>query len=128
MELMRIIAACVLSLPLVLLVKKAAPEHGFLLSLAVLLSAVVACAALTVPTVERVQTLFLRAGLESQYVTILMRTVAAALVTKLGADICRDGGSQALASAVELAGTAASLVIVLPLLEAVAELLLGYFT
>ena len=128
MDLIRIIAVCVLSLPLVLLVKKAAPEHGFLLSLTVLMAAVAACAALAAPAVERLQRLFQETGLESRYGSILLRMVAASLVTKLGADICRDGGSQALAGAVELAGTGAGLVIMLPLLDAVAELLLGYFT
>ena len=64
--------------------------------------------------------------MEAAYLTVLLRTLAAALVTRLCADLCRDGGSQALASAVELAGAAASLVIALPLLEAVVELLLGW--
>ena len=49
-------------------------------------------------------------------------------MTRLCADLCKDGGSQALASAVELAGAAAALLIALPLLGAVTELLLGYFT
>ena len=50
------------------------------------------------------------------------KTVAAALVTRLGADVCRDGGSQALAGAVEMAGAAASLAVAMPLLQAVTEL------
>ena len=48
-------------------------------------------------------------------------------MTKLGSDLCRDGGSQALAGAVEMAGAAAAVVIALPLLESVVGLLLGYF-
>ena len=59
--------------------------------------------------------------------TILLRTLAAALVTRLCADLCKDGGSQALASAVEIAGAAAALAIAMPLLKAVIELLLRYF-
>ena len=39
----------------------------------------------------------------------------------------QDGGSQALASAVEIAGAAAALAIAMPLLKAVIELLLRYF-
>ena len=77
---------------------------------------------------ERLDALFRQAGVESGHVAILLRTVAAALVTRLCGDLCRDGGSQALATVVELAGAAAALLIALPLLEAVAGLLLGYFT
>ena len=128
MELMRIIAACVLCLPLILLVKKAAPEQSFLLSLAVVLAAVFTCIAMVSPAVEHMKGLFSQVGLEGRYIAILLRTLAAALVTKLGADICRDGGGQALAGVVELAGASASIMILLPLLEAVVELLLGYFT
>ena len=76
---------------------------------------------------EEVRTLFERAGIEALYLSILLRTLAAALVTRLCADLCKDGGSQALASAVEIAGAAAALAIAMPLLKAVIELLLRYF-
>ena len=84
--------------------------------------------ALTAPALAQVEALFSQAGVDSSHVAILLKTVAAALVTRLCADLCRDGGSQALATVVELAGAAAALLIALPLLEAVAGLLLGYFT
>jgi len=125
---MRIVALCLVCLPVVLLVKKGAPEQALLLSLAALLAAGVGCMALITPTVEKLKDLFARAGLESAYISVLLKTLAAALVTRLGADVCRDGGSQALAGAVEMAGAAASLAVAMPLLQAVTELLLGYFT
>ena len=49
-------------------------------------------------------------------------------MTRLCADLCRDGGSQSLATAAETAGSLAVLLIALPLLRAVTDLLLGYFT
>ena len=77
---------------------------------------------------EQLRTLFDQAGVDSSHVSILLRTVAAALVSRLCGDLCRDSGSQALGTVVELAGAAAALLISLPLLEAVAGLLMGYFT
>ena len=65
--------------------------------------------------------------METAHIAVLLRVTAAALVTRFCADLCKDGGSQALASAVETAGAAASLVIALPLLKAVVEMLLGFF-
>jgi stage III sporulation protein AD len=77
---------------------------------------------------EELEELFSQAGIEGEYVAILFRSVAAALVTRLCAQLCRDGGSQALAATVELAGAVTALLIALPLLRAVLSLLTGYFT
>ena len=127
MDAFRLIALCVLALLPVALLKKKTPEQALLLTLAVLAVAAARCAAMAAPLVERLQQLVEQAGLEESHVSVLLRTVAASLVTKLGSDLCRDGGSQALAGAVEMAGAAAAVVIALPLLESVVGLLLGYF-
>jgi len=128
MELMKVAAFCAACLLPVLTLRKNAPEQAMLLTIAVLAAAAARCLGLAAPLLREVEALFDRAGMETAYVSVLLRTVAAALVTRLCADLCRDGGSQALAAAVETAGAVASLLIALPLLEAVVGLLLGYFT
>ena len=128
MELIRIMAICIICLPAVLLVKKAAPEQALLLTAAAVLVVGLGCLSLVMPAVEQLRDLFTRGGLESSHAAILLKTLAAAAVTRLCADLCRDSGSQALGSAVELAGAGASLLIAIPLLQAVTELLQGYFT
>lgn len=128
MEGLRIAAVCLASLPVLLLVKKAAPEQALLLTAAVLAAAGLALVSLAAPAVERLRALFDQAGMDSGHTAILLKTLAAAVVTKLCADLCRDGGSQALGSAVELAGTLTALLILLPLLESVTALLQGYLT
>ena len=125
---MRVIGLCVACLPVVLLVRKAAAEQALLLTFAILLAAVAGVIALAAPAVEEFRALFLRGGIEEMYVDVLLKTVAAVLVTRLGSDLCRDGGSAALAGAVEMAGSASSLIIALPLLREVTDLMLGYFT
>lgn len=128
MELLRLTALCVMCLLPVLLLRKKTPEQAMLLTIAILAVVAARCLRLAAPVLEELRGLFARAGVETAHVAILLRTAAAAVVTRLCADLCRDGGSQALASAVELAGGAAVLLIALPLLRAVVELLLGYFT
>ena len=54
----------------------------------------------------------------------LYKTVAIALVVKVGAGLCRDAGESALASVVETAGAVCALLVALPLLRAVLILLL----
>ncbi len=127
MESLRLIGLCVVILLPLALLKKHSAEQAMLLTLAVTAFVVLRCASVAVPLLDTLETLFERAGIESVYIEILLRTVAASLVTRVCADLCRDGGSQALATLVEIAGTVAVLLISLPLLEAVAELLLGQF-
>ena len=125
---MKLSALCVALMVPVLLLRKKTPEQALLLTIAILAVALARCLSAAAPVLEELRALFQRSGVEPAYVSILLRTVAAALVTRLCADLCRDGGSQALATAVEAAGALAVLLIALPLLRAVTELLLGYFT
>ena len=127
MEALKLAALCAVCILPVVLLRKKTPEQALLLTIAVLVAAAARCLALAVPLVEELRALLARAGLEEAYLAVLLKTTAAALVTRFCADLCKDGGSQALASAVETAGAVASLAIALPLLKAVVELLLGYF-
>ena len=127
MELLKLAALCTVCILPVVLLRKQTPEQALLLTIAILAVAAARCVSLALPLMEELRALFDRAGIEPLYLTILLRTLAAALVTRLCADLCKDGGSQALASAVETAGAVAALAIAMPLLKAVIELLLGYF-
>ncbi len=126
MEMLKLPVLCVACLLPVILLRKNAPEQAMLLTLAILAVVMARCLEQAAPVLEELRALFAQAGVETAYVSILL--AAAAVVTRLCADLCKDGGSQALASAVEIAGMAAALLIALPLLGAVVELLLGYFT
>lgn len=128
MELLRLMGLCALCLLPILVLRKNAPEQALLLVLAIAAVVTARVLALAAPLLEQLRTLFDQAGVDSSHVSILLRTVAAALVSRLCGDLCRDSGSQALGTVVELAGAVAALLISLPLLEAVAGLLMGYFT
>lgn len=127
MELLKLAALCAVCILPVVLLRKQTPEQALLLTIAILAVAAARCVSLAMPLMEELRALFDRAGIEPIYLSILLRTLAAALVTRLCADLCKDGGSQALASAAETAGAVAALAIAMPLLKAVVELLLGYF-
>ncbi len=127
MELLKLAALCVVCLLPVTLLRRKTPEHALLLTIAILTVALAQCLRVGAPLLAEVRSLFERAGIETAHVSILLRTLAAALVTRFCSDLCRDGGSQALASAVETAGAVTALVIALPLLRSVADLLLGFW-
>lgn len=127
MELLKLAVLCALCVLPVTLLRRKTPEQALLLTAAVLAVVAARSLALAVPAVRAVGDLFARAGIEGSHVAVLLKALGASVVTRLCGDLCKDGGSQALASAVELAGSAAVLLIALPLVEAVAELLLGFF-
>ena len=127
MELIRLMGLCVLCLLPVAVLRRSVPEQALLLTLAILTVVMARCLAAAAPVLEELRALFDRAGVDTAHVSILLRALAASLVTRLCADLCRDGGSQALASTVEAAGAAAALLIALPLLKDVVNLLMSYF-
>ena len=127
MGLLKLAALCAICVLPVTLLRRKTPEQALLLTIAGLAVVLAECLAEAAPLLEELRGLFQRAGVETAHISVLLRTTAAALVTRFCADLCRDGGSQALASAVETAGAAASLLIALPLLKAVVTLLTGFF-
>lgn len=123
MEFIKLAALCVICLLPATLLRKQSPEQALLLVLAALAVVLARCLTLAMPLLEEMRGLFRQAGIEPDYISILLRTVAAALVSRFCADVCRDGGSQTLATAAETAGAVAALAISLPLIRAVAGLL-----
>lgn len=124
MELFKLMGLCAVCILPILFIKSKAPELALLLTLAVVCAVLVQILSGAVEIWETMEMLFSQAGIRQEYVSILLRTVGAALLTRLSSDLCRDGGSQSLAAAVEFAGSAAMLFIALPLLRSAAELLL----
>ena len=57
-----------------------------------------------------------RFGLSETYMQPMLKCLAAAIVTRLTADLCRDHAQGAAAAAVELAGCLCALGVVMPLL------------
>lgn len=127
MDYIGLIGICAAAILPFAILKKYAPEQSLLLVLGVVALVVFRSISLAAPLFETLEELFLRSGIEKAYIEVLLRSVAAAVVTHLCAGLCRDGGSQAMASAVELTGAMAALLIAIPLLEAVADLMLEYF-
>lgn len=126
MDSLKVMGLCVILLLPIVVVKKKLPEQGMLLTIAAVLIVVYRCILLTAPLMRTIEEIIGQTGLEGEYFGILLRTVAVSIVSHLCADLCRDGGSQALATAVELSGASAALVIGFPLLEAVVDLLLNF--
>lgn len=127
MELLRLVGLCILCMGPLVLLRKSAPEQALLLTLAVFCVGTLWCISLAAPLVSALRELGERAGLGGKHLDVLLKAVGTALVTRVGSDLCRDGGSQTMAGLVELLGAVAALIVAMPLIREVLELLGGYF-
>ncbi|MBQ0038177.1 MAG: stage III sporulation protein AD [Clostridiales bacterium] len=116
-------ALCLVCAVLTVLVKKNNPEMGMLLALAVCL---VVLAAL-MGTLEEINA-FVRqmmdaSNLPPDIFVPLIKTLGIAVISRIGADLCRDAGQAAMASLMEMVGSFGAVLVSLPLFNAVWEML-----
>ncbi len=97
MDILKLAVLCAACLTPVALLRKKTPEQALLLTAAIVAVVLVQCLTVAAPLLEKLRALFSRAGVETAYAAVLLRILAAALVARFCADLCRDGGSQALA-------------------------------
>lgn len=65
------------------------------------------------------------AGLTPELLAPLAKTVAATIVTRVTAELCRDAGERGIAAFTELVGGAAAICATLPLVRAVMDMVAG---
>lgn len=122
----QIVALCIITALLTLVVKRGSGELAMLLSLAAVTAVLLSLAGALEELVAFLRTLGQRSGLPEELFLPLYKTVGIALVVKAGGNLCRDAGESALAAALEMAGSVCALLVALPLLQAVLDLLLEF--
>lgn len=106
-----------------LLLRRSAPELGLAVSISVSLLAATFAMELVSGLSEILSLVREETGLSPAVVGPVMKCVGVGIVTRLSADICRDAGQSAAASAVELCGTACALVTALPLIRSLLKMI-----
>ncbi len=103
---------------LALTVKKDKPEFALLISLicAVIISFDVIKGISNVMT--QIDKIIAQCGIDVKYLAVSLKAMGIAYVSQFAAEILRDGGENAIASKVEMAGKVAILIITVPLLGA----------
>ena len=127
MELLgKLIALCLLTAVLALLLKRESAELSFLLTLAAVLLGVFLLLAAIDEAAALGEELLELTRLSPVLFVPLVKVLAVAVTVRLTAALCRDAGQSALAALTEIAGTVCALWCSLPLLRAVVELLEGW--
>ena len=124
-DIIKVAAVAVTAAICAVVVRKQAPEMGLALMMCAVAVILLYCSGALRAAVELMDKLVEAGGLSAQVVEPVMKTAGIAIVTRLAADFCRDAQEGGLASAVEIAGTALALVMVLPLMSAVLDMLTG---
>lgn len=106
-----------------LLLKRSAPELGLALSGAVSLLAAALAMQLVSGLSEILSLVREQTGLSPAVLGPVMKCVGVGVVTRLSADICKDAGQSAVASAVELCGAACAMVTALPLIRTLLQMI-----
>ena len=117
-------ALCIVGSILCLFLREVQRPQAALLGMGVVVLALLSA----MPEVQRIrdiaENLYRQSGLDEGYFTILCKAVGITYLTQLGADISRDCGEGAIASAVELGGRVSLAALSLPLFVRLAEIVL----
>lgn len=108
-----------------LVVRKSNPEIHLLLAIAAAAAIMTLSVAMLGELRETAKLVRDFTGLQSVYVSPVLKCVAVGIIARLGADLCKDAGQSGVASAVELCGAAAALCISLPLVNTLLQMLGG---
>ncbi len=125
MDILSISGIAITVAALAVLLRQYRQEYALMLGLAagVLIFAMIISKAQ--PVFSEINTLMSGAHVNTQYISILIKSLGVCFAAQISSDACRDAGESAIASKVELAGKFMVLIIALPLFTQVANLALN---
>ena len=125
MDVLKVAFLGILTALLYALIRNIKPEIAPLVILGGAAILLVAVSGKLVEVTDSVGEMTALAGLQSENVSILVKSLGICIVTRFAADICYDNSCSSVASAVELAGRVGALILAMPMLKSVAELAIG---
>ena len=106
-----------------LLIRRSNAEMAAALAIAVCAAALYTAARLIEPVLAFAERARALTGLSGTVFSPVLKCLGISLVARVAADVCRDGGQGAMASAVELVGAVGAVYAALPLLSAFLDML-----
>ena len=98
-------------------------EHSMAVTIAVCAEVMTFFVLLFEDAIAEIRDIFEMAGIAESYISIILKTLAICCITHITAELCRDSGEGAIASAAELWGRGAVLVLGLPVFKAFLQLI-----
>ena len=119
----KVAAAGIVAAVCALTVRKQVPELALLLALCTGVLILLYCSGALTAVTGFMDELTEAGGLSPEIIAPVVKATGIAIVTRLGADVCRDAGEGAVAASVEAAGAVLALLVVLPLMSGILALL-----
>ncbi len=117
MEILTVCGIAVTGAFAALALKKYSPETSAMIAVAAGVMIFLSVLTQISPFFRELNELINKAGVDSSYGVILIKTIGICAVCQFTSDCCRDNGQNSLASRVELAGRLSILIISLPMFE-----------
>lgn len=127
MQWIQFIGIGLIGMILAVLFRQHKPEYAPLISLAAGLAVVFLLLGQLEPIFSQMEEILQQAGIGTEYIVVLLKSLGICYITQLAADTCRDAGESAIASKMELAGKITVLTLAVPyftgMLQTVGELI-----
>lgn len=123
MDIFKIIAFSVISLMLVVVLEKVNKEYAIVITL---ISAIVIFSMIIIKldsVIALLNQLVEGAGINKNYLTILLKVTGISYIVELTKNICEDAGSSSLATKVEMAGKISVVILTIPIITSVVEMI-----
>ena len=125
MEILQIAGLGVAAALMAMVIRGSRPEMASLLAMAAGALLFFLAVSRLQAVVAVMQTLTQKAGLQEEYLKVLLKVVGVAYVAEFAAQTCRDAGEESLAAKVEMCGKVLVLAMASPIIVSLVELVLG---
>ena len=126
MEIFKILAICIITAVLAVVLKQQKGEYALMVALAGGTVVILYIIKGVLSPIEYINDRLLKSGINTEYFAVALKALGISYVTGFIADICRDSGQASLASKAELAGKCAIFIISVPLIGAVLDTALRF--
>lgn len=126
MEIFKILAICIITAVLAVVLKQQKGEYALMVALAGGTVVILYIIKGVLSPIEYINEGLLKSGINTEYFAVALKALGISYVTGFIADICRDSGQASLASKAELAGKCAIFIISVPLIGAVLDTALSF--
>ncbi|MBR4072356.1 MAG: hypothetical protein IKK24_00310 [Clostridia bacterium] len=119
MDIFKILALCILTAVLAVMLKQYKPEYAVFTVVAAAIALILLILGYLIPAAQELKALLDDKGIDSIYFKTALKALGIAYVSEFAADACRDCGQTSMASKAEFAGKTAIFLISLPLLASI---------
>lgn len=125
MEIFKVVGFAVISVCLVIVLKEQKKEMALILTIFSCLAIMLFAISKMIPIIDMLNDLISKAGINKDFLTIILKVTAIAYIVEFGKNICVDAGQSAIATKLEMAGKVIIVSLSIPLIGSLVNVLSG---